>query len=323
MTLLRSVGECQTQNTINMAGQPGFIYLLKVRQHIDNDVNVYKIGQTGDLANRLHGYPKGSTLIMALQVADKVLAERAAISALRSSCVARYDIGDEYFEGVLNEIVPLVSNVVAQFLPVQDFIVMTKRIPNHVGENLDLPAWTTASCEKVLDSFMTVHRERYETAAVPLHSFVTEIRKFAIQNRMRCHTLSKANVEAKLLENEDCIVGERNGVDGRVILFPGHIPATPPCVQEEPAPAPLTDAVDAFLAERYDVTLNNNDVVPVAELYDAFQASVYANDIAKSTVSIHLHGKGILSLIGRRIPYRNIRVYSGIRQKVEGVAATE
>jgi hypothetical protein len=73
-----------------MAGQPGFIYLLKVRQHIDNDVNIYKVGQTGDLANRLHGYPKGSTLIMALQVADKVLAERAAISALRSSGDSAY-----------------------------------------------------------------------------------------------------------------------------------------------------------------------------------------------------------------------------------------
>jgi hypothetical protein len=86
-------------------------------------------------------------------------------------------------------------------------------------------------------------------------------------------------------------------------------------VQEVSVPVPLTDAVDAFLTEKYDVTLNKNDLIAVAELYDAFQASVYANDIAKSTVSIHLHGKGIISLIGRRIPYRNIRVYSGIRQK--------
>jgi hypothetical protein len=277
-----------------MAGQPGFIYLLQLHEHAHN--NIYKVGRTHDLSKRLSGYPKHSALVLSFQVSDALNAERTILSQLRSACVQRTDIGTEYFEGALDEIIRVINQNMCRYLPTH-LLVMQKRLPSNCDEVENL--WVTCSCEEVIEKFMTIHRDQYVTSAIPLHVLVDEIRRFAIKQKLRCNTLTEMNIELKLKEKEGCSVGDRRCVGSRVVEFPGHVPAPIEPLEQEvystisikrPArPKPVEPDVDQFIAECCNVEKGFRcSSVDLLRVYNSWLEQTYS--IRSGGVSaIHLY----------------------------------
>ena len=77
-----------------------YLYILKLREFLISNENVYKIGRTTQLPNtRLAGYPKGSLVIMFAEVPDCIKAENKLKEQFDKHYICRRDYGREYYEG--------------------------------------------------------------------------------------------------------------------------------------------------------------------------------------------------------------------------------
>ena len=96
-------GSYHHKHTLEVRERQGimYIYLLREREFRRLDEPVWKPGRTVNIANRMRQYPKGSELILALQVHDAVAVEREIMKLLAAhpEIRRRTDIGAEYFEG--------------------------------------------------------------------------------------------------------------------------------------------------------------------------------------------------------------------------------
>ena len=76
------------------------IYLIREREFIKTNENVYKIGKTTqDGIKRISSYPKGSQVIIVVKVPDCHESELKLISLFKQKFKHRNDIGNEYFDG--------------------------------------------------------------------------------------------------------------------------------------------------------------------------------------------------------------------------------
>lgn len=98
--------------THSRAAAPGFLYVVKLREHVVSGERVFKVGRTCDIVARINAYPNGSSLLLCKQVEDTLTCEAAALRALRSTpgLVHRRDLGAEYFEGALDAVLAAVQD---------------------------------------------------------------------------------------------------------------------------------------------------------------------------------------------------------------------
>jgi hypothetical protein len=90
----------------------GIIYLLKEREFIKTNENIFKIGKSRqDGLKRIKQYPKGSDLLFITKSNDCDQDEKNLIKILSDRYKRRKDIGNEYFEDNNNEI----ENIVKQY----------------------------------------------------------------------------------------------------------------------------------------------------------------------------------------------------------------
>jgi hypothetical protein len=77
-----------------------YIYLLKEREFIKTDENIYKIGRTcQENDKRVRSYPKGSVLLIQSICKNCVEFEALLIKKFKETFIHRKDIGNEYFDG--------------------------------------------------------------------------------------------------------------------------------------------------------------------------------------------------------------------------------
>jgi hypothetical protein len=89
----------------------GYIYLLIEREFIKTNENIYKIGKTKqEFGKRFNQYPKGSNLFLHLYVKNIDIFEKNMIDLFGLEFKRRLDIGYEYFEGDLNNMIQLIFN---------------------------------------------------------------------------------------------------------------------------------------------------------------------------------------------------------------------
>jgi hypothetical protein len=86
--------------------KPGYIYLLREREFLKTNEEIYKIGKTINIKNRMPSYPKDSRLYLCFYCPSDIDAvEKHLISVLERICMRkRTDIGSEYFEGDVREL---------------------------------------------------------------------------------------------------------------------------------------------------------------------------------------------------------------------------
>ena len=89
-----------------------YIYLLREREFIKTDENIYKIGRTQKPnLDRIKSYPNGSDLIFYIKCDDCVTLEKRIIHRFIEVFNLRKDIGNEYFEGDWEEMVQIVMSL--------------------------------------------------------------------------------------------------------------------------------------------------------------------------------------------------------------------
>jgi hypothetical protein len=77
-----------------------YVYLLREREFINLNADIYKIGKTcQDNLKRFNQYPKGSELILHIECDDCSKCEFELIQVFNAKYKRRADIGLEYFEG--------------------------------------------------------------------------------------------------------------------------------------------------------------------------------------------------------------------------------
>ncbi len=91
-----------------------YVYLLREREFIDKDEPVYTIGRSKQPNfDRFKQYPKGSDLLLQSACNDCKSVEDEIKKIFKKKYVQRRDIGIEYFEGDINEMIidiPLIIN---------------------------------------------------------------------------------------------------------------------------------------------------------------------------------------------------------------------
>ena len=107
--------ENNSQNNANSINEPcvihnkiqsQFIYLLREREFIRLNEHTYKLGKTKQEPNsRLSGYPKGSEIIIFLQVNDCDELERVLLDSFKCKFTHKKEYGREYFEGNKEEMI--------------------------------------------------------------------------------------------------------------------------------------------------------------------------------------------------------------------------
>jgi hypothetical protein len=89
----------------------GFFYLLREREFIKTNENIYKIGKSKqEFGKRFSQYPNQSQMYLHLYVNDVDKFEKTLIDLFRIEFNKRLDIGYEYFEGNVNNMIKLIFN---------------------------------------------------------------------------------------------------------------------------------------------------------------------------------------------------------------------
>lgn len=89
-----------------------YIYIIHERDFINAKQPIYKIGKTTKtIQTRYVQYPKNSKLLFTQHVNNCHIVEKNIIRVLTEKFKIRKDIGSEYFEGKLNDIIKCVIDV--------------------------------------------------------------------------------------------------------------------------------------------------------------------------------------------------------------------
>lgn len=97
----------------------GYIYIIKLREHIKSKEKIFKVGRTQNIRIRLCQYPKGSVLLYTIYTEDIIEKEKIILNEL--STKIRKDLGLEYFECELSYIKNIIDNNIL-LLDCEDFI---------------------------------------------------------------------------------------------------------------------------------------------------------------------------------------------------------
>lgn len=103
----------ELQNVINESCDSknyGHIYMIKEREFVNANLNVYKIGKSTKIVNRMPSYPKNSLIYFIVYVPyDVHKIEKILISECDKNFIQRQDIGREYYECNLQSIMHLLN----------------------------------------------------------------------------------------------------------------------------------------------------------------------------------------------------------------------
>ncbi len=93
-----------------------YIYIIHERTFVKTNANIYKIGKTKNIKNRLSGYSKGSKLLFIIPCINSTIMEKIILNYLKenSEYIQAKEYGNEYFicelNNLINDIHILVKN---------------------------------------------------------------------------------------------------------------------------------------------------------------------------------------------------------------------
>ena len=75
------------------------IYLLREREFIRLNEDIYKIGRSKHIKTRMNSYPKGSVIELMIGCSNSIQCEKDLLAIFRSKYIEHKEYGAEYFEG--------------------------------------------------------------------------------------------------------------------------------------------------------------------------------------------------------------------------------
>lgn len=95
-------------------GEVGHIYLIREREFVNTNEPIYKIGKSINIKSRMPSYPKNSVIIAIFHTKrfDVHRIERELISICDKRFKQRKDIGREYYEADVNDLVNEITRMI-------------------------------------------------------------------------------------------------------------------------------------------------------------------------------------------------------------------
>lgn len=90
----------------------GYVYVVILREFVKSKEEVIKFGCTKDYIQRYKSYPKGSLHVFSHMVKNYKEVEKEVLKKLRDKFIQRKDIGHEYFEGCIPDMLTLIQESV-------------------------------------------------------------------------------------------------------------------------------------------------------------------------------------------------------------------
>jgi len=87
------------------------IYLLQEREFVRLNEDVYKIGRSSNIKNRMNNYPKSSNIELMMGCRDSVAVEKALLEIFRKQFKPMKEYGSEYFQGDKLEMIKIITNL--------------------------------------------------------------------------------------------------------------------------------------------------------------------------------------------------------------------
>jgi hypothetical protein len=111
------------------------LYIIQLRESIRLCEDVYKVGKTKVICRREKQYPKGSKVIMVIEVEDCNIAEKKMIKYFKDKFKQRRDLGTEYFEGNINEMIEYYKSICIRDITNDFYKEKAKKVRNK-SENI-------------------------------------------------------------------------------------------------------------------------------------------------------------------------------------------
>ena len=112
--------------------QTNYFYILREREFLRSGEQTWKIGKTGQNPpyKRFEGYPKGSEILLLLQVPNKDIFERKVIEVFKNKYQRMVEYGNEYYRGDIDDMIKDVITIKFNLDPVATSKTTTKRVPD-------------------------------------------------------------------------------------------------------------------------------------------------------------------------------------------------
>ncbi len=96
---------------------PGHIYMIQEREFIKTNENIYKIGKSKNIVNRMPAYPKHSKIFLIFYIPYNVnKLEKYIIENCDKIFICRSDIGREYYECSSNSMIQLLETIMKTYI---------------------------------------------------------------------------------------------------------------------------------------------------------------------------------------------------------------
>ena len=96
---------------VNLEHNEG-LYLIHTRELHTLQKNIYKIGRSYKLYDRIKQYPKTSKIMFIINCKESVLREKNLILLFKSKFIQKLDYGTEYFQGDIDDMIKEIFNYI-------------------------------------------------------------------------------------------------------------------------------------------------------------------------------------------------------------------
>jgi hypothetical protein len=149
----------------------GVIYLIWIREFINKDEHIYKLGRTENIVNRVKNYPKDSLLLCSIYCNNEKNMEKILLNKFSIEFKNRTDIGSEYFEGDYKKMIEYIYKFVLEEQNNPEYkLLIEKNMENkskikkkqdptiilieYINENLELLSNNICKSKELYENFM-------------------------------------------------------------------------------------------------------------------------------------------------------------------------
>jgi hypothetical protein len=88
------------------------LYLIHTREFISTNKEIYKIGRSSNIENRVRNYPNGSNLLLSIISRNSIQCEKDLIKKFKLTFTQKQFYGNEYFEGDVDEMINMMCDYI-------------------------------------------------------------------------------------------------------------------------------------------------------------------------------------------------------------------
>jgi hypothetical protein len=126
LTKINDTNICENKNI------DGYIYIIHEREFIKSKENIYKIGRTENIIERIKKYPKNSSYCFVRQSNNMFVDENKLIKLFKNNFVHLKDYGNEYFKGDITNMI----KVIGDYFDTIENIIENNTIENNTIDNI-------------------------------------------------------------------------------------------------------------------------------------------------------------------------------------------